>query len=672
MEKFSNQLVHESSPYLLQHAHNPVNWFSWGDEALTKAKSENKLMIISIGYSACHWCHVMEHESFEDLEVAKIMNQYFVSIKVDREERPDIDLVYMQAVQLMTGQGGWPLNCIALPDGKPVYGGTYFNKNKWVELLKNLAEGHKRNNAEFLDYALNLVEAMKSSDRSNGNTATTTIDKEVLKTAVKKWTSSFDLENGGNNRAPKFPMPHNYLFLLRYGFLFKDESVTKHVNNTLAKMACGGIYDQLAGGFARYSVDEEWKVPHFEKMLYDNAQLVSLYAEAYQCTKNEMYKQIVFETLNWIENDMTTSEGAFYSAIDADSEGEEGRFYTWNKEELKKELEQDYEFAKTIFCVDERGLWENDHYILLKNIDAEKIKNEFNLNDLQLTNKVESIKKKLIAARNKRVHPSKDDKIITSWNAMMAKGYLDAYKVFEEKKYLEAALRNINFILSNQKNKNQLYHCYKNGKSTINGFLEDYCFLADTLLSAYSITFDEKWLNEAVELIEYTMEHFYNPEKNNFYFTDNNFHQLITRPVEMDDNVVPASNSVMANILHKIGLITNQTRYIEIAEKMVSNVNSELQQFPSAYTNWGLLYLNLCIPFHQVVFSGINSKQNQTEFSKYYLPNLFTIGCEKESKIAMLKNKFEKGKSLIFVCENQSCQLPVETVAEAIHLTIHN
>jgi uncharacterized protein len=673
-KEYSNRLVNETSPYLLQHANNPIDWYPWGNKALEKAKNENKLLLISIGYSACHWCHVMEHESFEDIAVAELMNKYFVCIKVDREERPDVDQVYMQAVQLMTGQGGWPLNCFALPDGKPVYGGTYFNKNKWMDLLKNLAEAYKKDPKEFIEYGHKLLQGIESiNNKKDKNIGTKKINAEVLKKMITNWSISFDLENGGNNRAPKFPMPHNYIFLLRYGVVYNDEIVLKHVNNTLIKMGCGGIYDQLKGGFARYSTDMEWKVPHFEKMLYDNAQLVSLYSEAYKYFKNDLFKKIVFETLQWIEDEMTTNECAFYSAIDADSEGEEGAYYIWEIEELKHILTTDFEIAQEIFCIDERGCWENDKYILLNEMNTVVLKNKYALNDLEFEYKVKSIKEKLLKERKKRPQPGTDDKILTSWNAMTCKGYLDAYKVFGNEKHLSIALQNLEFILNTQCNESyQLYHSYKEGKSKINGFLDDYCFLADTLITAYSITFDEKWLSKAIGLVEYVNKNFYNPEQTNYFFTDKNYHQLITRPLEVDDNVIPSTNSVMANVINAIGMISGNLEFTEIAKKMVSNVIAEIESYPSAYTNWAVLYLNFTSPFFQVVFSGKKAKEFQKEFSNYYLPNTFTIGCEKKSEISLLLNRFDNENSYIFVCENQSCKLPVKSVEEAIGLIQFN
>jgi len=398
--KHTNSLIHETSPYLLQHAHNPVKWMPWGDEALEKAKKENKLILISVGYSACHWCHVMEHESFEDETVAKIMNDYFVCIKVDREERPDIDQVYMMAVQLMTGQGGWPLNCFALPDGRPIYGGTYFPKKNWINILLNLVDLQKEQPDKMEDYANQLTQGLKLAELIKVNTNETDFKKELIINCYNNWKERFDNVDGGPNKAPKFPLPNNYQFFLR---LSTDPSPTlpegervdllEHINLTLTKMAYGGIYDQIGGGFARYSVDHYWKVPHFEKMLYDNAQLVSLYCEAYAVTKNSLYKNVVYETLEFIERELTAPNGGFYSALDADSEGIEGKYYVWTKEELQNILKDDFNLFADYYNINKLGLWEHDNYILLRNVDDHIIAEEHNISIEELQNKITSFKK---------------------------------------------------------------------------------------------------------------------------------------------------------------------------------------------------------------------------------------------------------------------------------------
>ncbi|MBA2407111.1 MAG: thioredoxin domain-containing protein, partial [Chitinophagales bacterium] len=437
--KYTNHLIHESSPYLLQHAHNPVNWYAWNDETLKKARDENKLLLVSIGYSACHWCHVMEHESFEDEKTAQIMNEHFICIKIDREERPDIDQVYMTAVQLMTGRGGWPLNCIALPDGRPVYGGTYFPKEQWNDVLLNLANLYETDPEKAEEYADKLTTGIQQAEIVKSNTEKPEFSLSLLNETVAAWKGHFDTKEGGSDYAPKFPLPNNYRFLLRYAHEVKDEAVMKQVELSLRKMAFGGIYDQIGGGFARYSTDSLWKVPHFEKMLYDNAQLVSLYSEAYQATKEPLYKQVVYETLEWVKREMTNEEGAFYSALDADSESEEGKFYVWTKAELQQILGSDFNLFSDYYNVNRTGYWEHDNYILLRDKTDEEFAKENKMDFSALQKKIEELKVKMLDVREKRVRPGLDDKTLTSWNAMMMRGYADAYMVFGEKEFLDAA-----------------------------------------------------------------------------------------------------------------------------------------------------------------------------------------------------------------------------------------
>ena len=511
--KYTNHLIHETSPYLLQHAHNPVNWYAWGDEALEKAKKENKLILVSIGYSACHWCHVMEHESFEDEATAKVMNELYVCIKVDREERPDIDQVYINAVQLITGQGGWPLNCFTLPDGRPIYGGTYFPKAQWNDVLIKLADFYKNNPGKANESAAELTHGIKASDVIKINTNEAKFTLEDAKAIYEPWSTLFDTIEGGPNRAPKFPLPNNYLFLLHYYHATKDKSAFNQIKVTLDKMAYGGIYDQIGGGFSRYATDSLWKIPHFEKMLYDNGQLVSLYSEAYQLTKDVLYKQVVYETLAFIEREMTSPEGGFYSALDADSEGEEGKFYVWKKPQLEALLGDKFPLVSDYYNVNNIGLWEHGNYILLRKKSDAEIAKVHGLTIEQLQKEIASAKKIMFAARKKRIRPGLDDKQLTSWNALMLKGYIDAYTVFNEQHFLSTALNNAEFILTKLRNPDGgLNHNYKNAclppacrtgrdrqsKSTINGYLEDYCFTIEAFIALYQATFDEKWLIDLI------------------------------------------------------------------------------------------------------------------------------------------------------------------------------
>lgn len=671
--KFTNSLIKETSPYLLQHAHNPVDWHAWNDEALDLAKKENKLLLISIGYSSCHWCHVMEHESFESEEVAAVMNQNFINIKVDREERPDIDQVYMNAVQLMTGRGGWPLNCIALPDGRPVWGGTYFPKENWISALEQLSKMYTEKPNEVIEYAVKLTEGIKNSDLVPLNKNTKEFTVSELDSAVLTWREYMDFDLGGRKGAPKFPMPNNYIFLLRYAIQANDNLILNYVNTSLTNMAYGGINDQIGGGFSRYSVDKKWHVPHFEKMLYDNGQLVSLYAETYQATKNELYKKTVYETLEFVERELTTNEGAFYSSLDADSINEEGKleegaFYVWKKEKLKSILNEDFKLFSEYYNVNNYGFWEHDNYVLIrKNSNVEVAENN-SITVSELEAKVEIWKKLLLQVRSKRVRPRLDDKSLTSWNALMLKGYIDAYKVFNEQHFLDIAIKNATFIYTKQLQENgNLNHSYKNGRSTINGYLEDYATVIDAYISLYEITLNELWLNTAKQLTDYSFDHFFDSEKSMFYFTSDEDTNLITRKTEIEDNVIPASNSLMANNLFKLSHYFSNNYYFRTSKQMLHNVQERTQLYGSGYSNWLQLMCNLTGNFYEIAISGNDSKTKIMELNKNYIPNKLIAGSIKKSNIPLMEGRFNENETLIYVCVDGACQLPESEVKKALN-----
>ena len=484
-----NELSQETSPYLLQHAQNPVFWKAWNAHSLEKAKSENKLLIVSIGYSACHWCHVMEHETFEDEEAAQAMNAHFVSIKIDREERPDIDAVYMKAIQIMTGRGGWPLNVVCLPDGRPVWGGTYFRKQEWINTLEQLGELYKINPEKMIEYAEKLHAGIESISIIQNENSRDDLPQEMTIPLIEKWKMSFDWEFGGMARAPKFMMPNNYEFLMRYGHEQKDENLLEFVDLTLTKMAYGGLFDTIDGGFSRYAVDMKWHVPHFEKMLYDNGQMVSLYSNAYKRSKNQLYKEVIEKTLAFVSREWITTEGAFFSALDADSLNkenhlEEGAFYVWTQNELQELLQEDFELFQIVFNINDFGFWENNNYVLIQNESLEIIAKSTNIPLSELQSKKITWEKSLFEAREKRSKPRLDDKCLTSWNAMMLKGFVDAFKALQHPEYLDIALRNAQFITTKQWSaEGNLWHNYKNGKSTINGYLEDYAHVIDAFIA---------------------------------------------------------------------------------------------------------------------------------------------------------------------------------------------
>ncbi len=671
---YTNELVHETSPYLLQHAHNPVDWQPWGEKALSQAKNENKLIIISIGYAACHWCHVMEHESFEDPKVAEVMNTNYINIKVDREERPDIDQVYMNAIQLMTGSGGWPLNIIALPDGRPVWGGTYFPKGNWIEALQQVTKLYKTQPEKLIEYAEKLDQGIKAVDIVEINTEEINFKKEFIDTAVKKWSTSFDYQKGGTKKVPKFMMPNNYEFLLRYAHQTNDKDLIEYVKSTLTKISYGGIYDHIGGGFARYSTDAKWHVPHFEKMLYDNAQLVSLYSNAYLTTQDQWYKDVVYETLNFVARELTNEEGAFYSSLDADSntpsgELEEGAFYVWTKEELKELLKNDYDLFSKYYNINSYGLWEKGNYVLIRKDDTQKFCDVHNINNDSFQKKLTEWKTTLLKHREKRPRPRLDDKTLTSWNALMLKAYLDAYRVFGEEEFLKIAIQNATFIKNKQlKSDNSLFHNYKNDKSTINAYLEDYATVIEAFIVLYQNTFDHEWLDISKKLTDYTLAHFYDNKTSIFYFTSDQDPKLIARTTETSDNVIPASNSIMAKNLFLLSHYYNQAKYKEISTSMLHNITSQIKDYPMGYSNWLDLMLNYTSNFYEVVIVGQQAEHKLVEINKMYIPNKLLAGSTSDSERELLKNRFSEERTLIYVCVNNSCKYPVENINEAFKL----
>jgi len=670
METFrhTNELIHETSPYLHQHAHNPVNWMAWGEEAFNKAGSERKLLLISIGYAACHWCHVMEHESFEDEEVADIMNRHYVSIKVDREERPDVDQIYMTAVQLMKQQGGWPLNIIALPDGRPIWGGTYFPRKSWIEALQQIAVFHQQNPEQTREYAEKLSRGIEQSALVPLSNKESKPGLPQIQKAVRRWQSGFDMEEGGSSGAPKFMMPGNLLFLLRWSHGQRDPFVEKFIRTTLQKMAFGGIYDQVGGGFARYSTDPYWKVPHFEKMLYDNGQLLSLYAQAYQKFQDPLYYTIVDETISWMKREMRSSETGFYSSLDADSEGEEGKFYVWQKPEIRRLIGNDFDLFADYFNINQTGHWEDGKYILFRKEADDVFARRHQLEPEELVEKIHSWKKKLLQERSNRVRPGLDDKILTSWNALVITGLVHAYRAFGKSDYLQLARQNARFLLEKQLTEDgTLLHSHKNGISKINGFLEDYALLIQALIALFEVTGNESDLYQAQSLTKTVFKRFFDPAKGIFYFTPIGQGNLISRSIEVYDNVIPSSNSVMAGNLVRLGHLLEQNDYLQTAMKMLSIMSENCLQYPSGHSGWLNVALSFANEQFEIAIAGPEAISMGKEMQARYLPNcLFCPG--ETSSLPLLKDRIKPGETLIYVCKNQTCLLPVKTPEEALKL----
>jgi len=661
-----NKLQAEHSPYLKQHAHNPVHWYPWGEEALQKAKSENKLILVSIGYSACHWCHVMERESFENEAIAETMNKFFVSIKIDREERPDIDQIYMIAVQLMTNAGGWPLNCICLPDGRPIYGGTYFKPHDWQQVLLQIAQMWEEKPEVALDYANRLTEGIQNAEKLPIQEIPEQYTFEDIKQVVDPWKNHFDDQDGGYRRAPKFPLPNNWLFLLRYGHLAKDQAPLDQVHFTLKKMANGGIYDQIGGGFARYSVDGKWHVPHFEKMLYDNAQLISLYSEAYQERPMPLYKTLVEETINWAVREMLDVNGGYYSALDADSEGVEGKFYTFDYDEFDI-LGADAELARQYYNIVKSGNWtEEQTNIPFVRTDDEDLIRDVGFETAQWDEYLGEIKKKLLEYRSKRVRPGLDHKQLTTWNALMLKGLLDAYRVFNKEKYLSLALDTAKFLEQYAMQDGEMLHQPADQNRAIPGFLDDYAFTIEAFIALYETTFEEEWLEIAKDLMDKAISFFFDASQGTFYYTGNQAEELIARKSEIMDNVIPASTSTIVRQLFKLALLFDNNVYQSIAEQVFANVYPHIKSYGSAYSNWAIQLLELHYGVWEVALTGSEALEWRKELDEHYIPNKITLGGTK-SKLPLLEHK-EGLDSKAYLCQRKTCSLPQSSIADIIEL----
>lgn len=669
---YTNDLIHETSPYLLQHAHNPVNWEAWRPEVLLKAKQENKLLLISIGYAACHWCHVMEHECFEDGSVAQVMNANFINIKIDREERPDVDHIYMDALQMMTGSGGWPLNIVALPDGRPFWGATYVKKENWIKILEQLSDLYQKDPEKVTGYAQNMAEGIKAINLVENNSGADSFGMAQLKTATKDWSRYFDTKLGGYQRAPKFMMPVNLNFLLHYGTSAQDSNILEYVHTSLTRMAWGGIFDAVGGGFSRYSVDTKWHVPHFEKMLYDNGQMVSLYAQAYAATKNGLYKKTVERTIDFVTSELMDKNYGFYSSLDADSineEGalEEGSYYVWTEPQLKTLLGNNFELFKDYYNINAYGHWEHGNYVLIRDANPAEIAKKHDISLADLDTKIDAGLLLLKRERDKRNRPRLDDKILTSWNGLMLKGLIDAHRYLGNAEYLELAQKNANFIETQlTKEDGGLYHNHKNGKSTINGYLEDYASVIDAYISLYEVSFDERWLHRAKALIDYCIEHYFDTQSGMFYFTSNQDDFVIRRTIETSDNVVPASNSIMAKNLFRLNTLFLDQGYGSMALQMLKNMHENMEKNAQSHANWLQLALLNEQPFYEVAIVGKQVVKKAEELRPHYLPNTILAGSKQASDLEIFANRYSEGETLIYICEHGACKLPLSTTDKVL------
>ena len=667
-ETHLNRLASANSPYLKEHSDNPVDWYEWGTEALEKAKNEQKPLIISVGYASCHWCHVMEKESFMDTSVARIMNENFVSIKVDREERPDIDQIYMNAAQLISGNGGWPLNAFALPDGKPFYVATYFPKEQWVKVLQQILNAYKKDSD-------NVVRQAEALTKGIQNYEVITITEDIQKSydqkayldIFSKWQSSFDFTSGGLTGFPKFPMPAIWEFVLQDYHLTGNRKAMEVVVATLDEMAKGGLYDQLGGGFARYSTDSIWKVPHFEKMVYDNGQLVSLYAHAYQHTGNSVYAEVIHETLDFIEREMTSPEGGFYSSLNADSEGEEGKFYVWTKSEIESLLDRKTaDLIIDYYNISDSGNWENQKNILYRKNTDDDFARKHSMATDAWKKILREARKTILSERNKRVHPSLDNKILTSWNALMLNGYVDAYFATGHPAYLEIALKNASFLENEMiRDKGRLWRNFMEGKTSIDAFLDDYALLAKAYIHLYEATFDIHWLEEARTITEYAVNHFRDRQSGLFYYTSDESEYLIARKMELTDHVIPSSNSIIAEVLFRLGEYYDQDSYRAMSKSMLNQVAPDLAWNGPYYAHWASLAGMIVYQPSEVAVMGEGAIEMSRKLQQHYLPTSIFMGGNTEN-LPLLKSKLVKGRTIIYVCRNKVCKLPVEDVAKAL------
>ena len=676
--KYTNRLIHETSPYLLQHAHNPVDWHAWGEDALERARREDKPILLSIGYSACHWCHVMEKESFEHEAIARLMNDNFINIKVDREERPDLDTIYMNAVQMMTGHGGWPMTVFLTPEGKPFYGGTYYPPTDrggmpgFPRILISIAEAYRDKREEIAESADGLLTHLKSLDSLQPQE--TELGHDITDSAAKNLLRMFDTDDGGFGRAPKFPPSMTLSFLLRQHHRTGQRDALDAVTLTLDKMANGGMYDQLGGGFHRYSVDAKWLVPHFEKMLYDNALLARIYLDAFLVTGNEFYKRITTETLDYVRREMTDASGGFYSSQDADSEGEEGRFFVWTPREVAALLgEEDARLFCRYFDVSDYGNFEG-HSILHVDEDAGVIAKLLGVSEERLNEAVVRGKALLFEAREKRIKPFRDEKMLTAWNGLMLRSFAEAARVLDRADYLEVAIRNANFLLTELKRGARLLRTHKNGESKLNAYLEDYAYLIDGLLALYEATFDQRWFEEARALAETMVEQFWDAEDGAFFFTSADHEALITRTKDFYDNAIPGGNSVAAHVLTRLALLTGEESYRQKAEQVLKLLKPAMLRVPSAFGHL-LCALDtfLASPYEVALIGAPESEDTRrliAEVFSRYSPNKVVALARAGDERAAQAIKLLEGRSQIenyataYVCRNFYCEAPVTDAAQ--------
>ncbi len=655
-----NHLANETSPYLLQHAGNPVDWYPWGDEALQTARDEDKPIFLSIGYSACHWCHVMAHESFEDERVADVLNEHFVSIKVDREERPDLDRIYMSAVQALTGSGGWPMSVFLTPDGHPFYGGTYFppapryGMPSFTDVLQGIIDAWHNRRQELVSSGQRLVTAIQREGTVTAGAKRKELKRETLDAAFHNLQQRFDQRHGGWNGAPKFPQPMALEFLLQYHHTTGDDDALGLVTQTLEAMGRGGMYDQLGGGFHRYSVDDHWLVPHFEKMLYDNSQLARVYLHAWQVTGNELFRTITEEILDYVVREMTDPMGGFYSTQDADSEGEEGKFFVWTPDEIRSVLGDDADAFMAAYGVTRHGNFEGKNIL------------EF-VGPMDLRPALANARHRLYEAREKRVHPGRDEKVLTSWNGLMLAPFAEAARALDRDDYREVAERNADFLLHEMRQENgRLLRTWKEGEAKLNGYLEDYAYLIEGLLELYQTTFDARWFVAAQELAETMITHFQAPD-GGFFDTSDDHETLITRPRDLQDNATPSGNAMAVTALLKLAGFTNELRYVDVAHRALAQVQSMMAQYPLGFGQWLQAQTHtLSQPREIAIVGELEAEDSQALLAVAqdgYRPfQVVALGAPsiQSPAVPLLRDRgLVDGRPAAYVCVNFTCRMPV-------------
>ncbi len=664
-----NRLASASSPYLQQHADNPVDWYEWGDEALAIAKKENKPLLVSVGYASCHWCHEMEKESFMDTAVARIMNENFVCIKVDREERPDVDNLYMYACKLISGNGGWPLNAFALPDGKPFHAGTYYSKGSWKNLLTEISKAYKEKHELVVKQADALTKGIADESLSfnvadNQDVILTSKDYQTLFDSIYL---KLDTINGGLHGNLKFPMPVVTEFLLQYYYQTGKKQAIDAASTTLKRMALGGIYDQIGGGFARYSTDPEWRIPHFEKMLCDNAQLVSLYSHAYQLTQNDFYKTIITGTVSFLEKELASPHGGFYSSLNADTENGEGEFYSWSEKEFQK-ITGNEDLIREYFNITAAGNWKTEKNILAAFLTPVEYAEMKSLSTDKFILQLDKARTQLLAERNKRIKPAIDTKILTSWNAMLLKAYTDAYLATAESGYLSKALAIANFLEKNALGKNgSLKRVFKEGKVSVDGFLDDYAWTSYAFLKLYQLSFDKHWLDLSKRVADFAIKNFYDKNSSLFYYSSVNGSKLVVNNIESADEVIPSSNSIMANVLYSVGIIFDRSDYVDLSKKMLEAVSGKLKIFPEYHAAWCGLAGLFASGTYEIAVIGKDAISRSRHLQKEYLPDCIMMGETDEENLPLLENKLLENKTMIYVCTNKVCKKPVEDVEDALN-----